>query len=349
MENQFLVGVANVRLYDGNDELILSSQTMLNTSIEVSTGSTEISGGKRNKLLNVYYHSGRLNLTLEDTTFNMEWIRENVGGEAANGLSLATIKTTAVLTSGDNNFPVVTGYKPQAFSASGTPYVYVKDSNSSYVYNATNNTFNVPVGDENIGKIVCLEYYVADGSETYTIPAEIIPNRVRAVLDVDIASNKAGEGVIGQFIINIPVLQLSGAQTISMSSDGYSTTPLSGMALAYTPEGGTDPCANKDVYAYITKKIIGEAWYSDVVALAVLGGNVEMAADSSKTIDVVAITKKGETKPVVWSDLTVECSDENTTLVNGTLTAGASAVDGTVTIAITGTEIETDFTVTITA
>lgn len=356
MENQFIVGVADVRLYDGDDNLIAVSKTMLNTSMEISTGSTEISGGKRNKLLNVYYHSGRLNLTLEDTVFNMEWIKYNVGGELTEAVVPYNIATTSNLVAGANSLP--SGAKnPVAFNGSDVAKIYV--GQNAYDYDANAGTFTVPETDENIGKKVCLEYYVYDASaESYTIPAAIMPQRVRAILSVDIAANRQGEGVIGQFVIEIPVLQLSGAQTINMTSDGYSTTPLSGMALAYTPVANdTDPCQNKDIYAITTKQIYGANWYDNVVGLAVIGGNVSLEQGASENIEIVAITKDGQTKAVVWEGLTITIpSGSGLTLPNtgantGKLSAAvdATAGDYVIAIAITGKpSVTTDFTVTVT-
>ena len=269
MENKFIVGVANVRAYDGNDDLVFSSKTMLNTSMEVSTSSTEISGGKRNKLLNIYYHSGRLNLTLEDTVYNMEWIKQNTGAHDITGAVIPASVAMKNLVVGENILPAgVTAY---AFDGSDNAYVYLTNDNgvtTKFVVNE--GKFTLPQGSEFIGKNVCVEYFTTnEADESISIPAAIIPNRLRLFMDVDLSSNKAGEGVVGSMVIEVPVFQLSGAQTISMASDGYSTMPLSGMALAYTPTGNENPCDVEDEYVRITTHIKGANWYDNVTQIAV--------------------------------------------------------------------------------
>lgn len=356
LENQFVVGVADVRLYDGEDNLILSSKTMLNSSMEISTGSTEISGGKRNKLLNIYYHSGRLNLTLEDTVFNMEWIRDNAGGKEVEGFDAVVpyqISTSSAVIEGLNLLPSG-ALTPQPLNGSDTAYIYINGNKYAYA----NGGFTTEALDENIGKVVCLEYFVHDASAvSYTIPAAIMPKRVRAFLNVDLASNKAGEGVIGQVIIEIPVLQLSGAQTINMTADGYSTTPLSGMALAFTPTvTGTvqNACGVNEVYAIITKQVYGTNWYDDVVGLAVVGGDLAMEQGTSQTIQLVALKSDGTTRSVVYSDLTATVTGEEgatgLSFSNGVVTAAPGATVGNfqIEIKVTGKPaVNTDFTVEV--
>ena len=334
MENQFVVGVADVRLYDDEGILVLSSKTMLNSSMEISTGSTEISGGKRNKLLNVYYHSGRLNLTLEDTVFNLEWLRDNAGGEWCNYAKVLH-QTSFTTKAGENTIP--DDYPtPEALDGNTDVYVYINQNS----YKLTGKKFMMDEDDENTGKNVCLEYYITDDSaESYTIPAAIMPKRLRAILNVDIASNKQGEGVVGQLLIEVPVLQLSGAQTINMTSDGYSSTPLSGMALAYTPSGSKVGCGNKDIYAIVTKQIYDTKWYTDVIALAVMGGETTLDSfkGESKEIELIAIKQNGETRPVVWADIEGEVGAglNGVTVSGNTITATNNATgSGNVTFKI---------------
>ena len=359
LENQFVVGVADVRLYDEKDNLILSSKTMLNSSMEISTGSTEISGGKRNKLLNIYYHTGRLNLTLEDTVFNMEWIRDNAGGEEVEGFDAVIpyqFSTTSVIKEGLNVLPA-NALKPQPLNGSNTAYIYI--NGNKYEYDSLQDGFNVDGSETDlIGKKACLEYFVHKPSaESYTIPAAIMPKRVRAFLSVDLASNRVGEGRIGEVHIEIPVLQLSGAQTINMTADGYSTTPLSGMALAFTPTLTGDPkdaCALDEVYAIITKDVYDTNWYDDVVGLAVVGGDLAIEQGTSETIQLVALKSNGTTRSVVYSDLTATITGEQgatgLSFSNGVVTAAADATVGDFQIEIKITSkpaVNTDFTVEV--
>lgn len=267
--NKFLFSVADVWVLDGNDNIIIKSKTMLNTSMEVSTGSTEISGGKRNKLLNVLYHSGRLNLTLEDNVYNMEWIKQNTGAKDITGALVPTSVSLMRLTQGENT--INTTDDILALDGSDTAYIYlINDNGVTKKFAVVNKKFTLPAGSEFIGKNVCGEYftsYIADKS--IAIPAAIVPNRARLFMKVDIASNKAGEGVIGDMTIEVPSFQFSGAQTINMTADGYSTMNITGMALAYTPTSNANPCDYEDEYVRITTHIKGANWYDDVAQIAV--------------------------------------------------------------------------------
>lgn len=267
--NKFLFSVADVWVLDGNDNIIIKSKTMLNTSMEVSTGSTEISGGKRNKLLNVLYHSGRLNLTLEDNVYNMEWIKQNTGAKDITGALVPTSVSLMRLVQGENT--INTTDDILALDGSDTAYIYLTNDNGvTKKFAVTNKKFTLPAGSEFIGKNVCGEYftsYIADKS--IAIPAAIVPNRARLFMKVDISSNKAGEGVIGDMTIEVPSFQFSGAQTINMTADGYSTMNITGMALAYTPTSNASPCDYEDEYVRITTHIKGANWYDDVAQIAV--------------------------------------------------------------------------------
>ena len=267
--NKFLFSVADVWVLDGNDNIIIKSKTMLNTNMEVSTSSTEISGGKRNKLLNVLYHSGRLNLTLEDNVYNMEWIKQNTGAKDIASAAIPTSVSLMKLKAGEN--VINTTDDILALDGSDTAYIYLTNDNGvTKKFAVTDKKFTLPSNSEFIGKNVCGEYftsYVADKS--ISIPAAIVPNRARLFLKVDIAGNKAGEGVIGDMTIEVPSFQFSGAQTINMTADGYSTMNISGMALAYTPTNNASPCDYEDEYVRITTHIKGVNWYDDVTQIAV--------------------------------------------------------------------------------
>lgn len=176
-------------------------------------------------------------------------------------------------------------------------------------------------------------------------------------MDCDLASNKAGEGVVGSAIFDIPALQLSGAQTINMTSDGYSTTPLSGMALAFDPGiTGTDACSRNDVYAIITTKERDVNWYDDVIALAIEGGDFTMATGGeTKTLNIIAVTPTG-TKPAPANGLTVASATQATATISTdtgavVVTSGVSAEEGAtslLSVSITNKpSIEASCTVTI--
>jgi len=71
--------------YDENDVLLFTAKTLLDSSIEVTLGNTEVRGGRGNQLLYVYYHSNAMNITLNDTQWNLNFLGSTVGQSAVTG------------------------------------------------------------------------------------------------------------------------------------------------------------------------------------------------------------------------------------------------------------------------
>jgi len=63
---------------------------LLDSSIEVTLGSTEVRGGRGNQLLYVYYHSNAMNVTLNDTQWNLQMLGATVGETIATGSDIYT-------------------------------------------------------------------------------------------------------------------------------------------------------------------------------------------------------------------------------------------------------------------
>ena len=76
---KFLTSVADILAYDADDNIIFTSKTLLDSSIEVTLGSTPVRGGRGNQLQYTYYHTGELNLTLTGTQWNLALLGSTVG------------------------------------------------------------------------------------------------------------------------------------------------------------------------------------------------------------------------------------------------------------------------------
>lgn len=265
--NKFLIGVADVRLYADAQctSLIATAKTMTNNTIDVTNTSVDIQGGKGNKLLKRFFTSAMANVTLTDTRFDLSTMAANWGQSIAP--SFTTRKQEAVTLDGRKG--TVTG-TPVGVNG-GLPLVYIEYDGETMATGLplTFNTFTVPsywaIPDH---AKVCVSYFAVNTNAKYiTIPANIMPKTVYAVFEANLASSEAGEGVIGRATIIIPSLQLSGNQSISLTSDGYSTQNLSGTALAYTPTDSQNPCLNEDIYGYIVEEIYDTNWWDETVAL----------------------------------------------------------------------------------
>lgn len=338
---KFLVGVGNVVAMQ-NGQVVATSKTMLNTGFEVSTSNTEIRGGQGNQLLYVYYHTGALNITLEDTQWQLPWLMLNTGAALSVGGNFWEQETIA------GGQASVTPSKTPVAIDGDTAYAFVEYEGAIYACPYAEGVVDVSSVGLQEGDQACMGYFVSDmNGQTITIPANIIPDTVHLFITGKLASDTAGSGLIGDAVIEVPLAQLTGAQSISMTADGYSTTPVSAMALAYAPvDGGCDTNA---YYAKISERVSGANPLDGITALAIAGGDFSLANGSSVTLQVYAV-KNGRSFLADNSQLTFTSSTGSVATVGqhtGVVTAAAST--GTTVIKVVYGSIEASATVTATS
>ena len=338
---KFLVGVGNVVAMQ-NGQVVATSKTMLNTGFEVSTSNTEIRGGQGNQLLYVYYHTGALNITLEDTQWQLPWLMLNTGAALSVGGNFWEQETIA------GGQASVTPSKTPVAIDGDTAYAFVEYEGAIYACPYAEGVVDVSSVGLQEGDQACMGYFVSDmNGQTITIPANIIPDTVHLFITGKLASDTAGSGLIGDAVIEVPLAQLTGAQSISMTADGYSTTPVSAMARAYAPvDGGCDTNA---YYAKISERVSGANPLDGITALAIAGGDFSLANGSSATLQVYAV-KNGRSFLADNSQLTFTSSTGSVATVGqhtGVVTAAAST--GTTVIKVVYGSIEASATVTATS
>lgn len=326
MRKRFLVSVGDVVAMQGNN-IVFTSKTMADTGFSVETSNTEIRGGVSNPLQAVYYHSGALNITLTETQFSLPYIALNSGGAITNGGDIWTNEEVTLV--GENG--TITG---SAVAIDGeVPAVWVESNGVNYTLLLTGNQFSVSGTGIAQNSTICVSYLVnQNAAQTVTIPANIIPDRVRLYIIANLYGDVSGAGFIGKVQIEIPVAQLSGAQEITMTADGYSNTPLTAMALAYTDSNAIG-CSQGQYYAKITEYLSDANWYDGVTALAIQGGDFTLnGAGSSATLRVYAV--RGNNSFL--------CDNNNLTFTSGTQgTATVGQNTGTVQAVANGTSLIT--------
>lgn len=281
---KFLTSVADAYFYDNNDVLLFAAKTLLNSDLEVVLGSSEVRGGRGNQLLYTYFHTGGLNITLNDTQFNLAMLGTTVGAEIVTGNDIYVEETITLGASGGGT---VTG-TPLAIQGT-TLYGWVTQLDGTIErVTFTVSTFASSAGTS--GDVVCVRYYAADAaSRSITIPANAIPKVGRLVLEAQLNSSDVTANKIGTVQIIVPKFSLSGAFTLTMASDGVSQTPLTGMAFAFV-DTETAACTSEPVYAKVIQVIDNANWYDGVTALAIEGGNFGITtATSPKTLVVFAV------------------------------------------------------------
>lgn len=348
-DKTFLVGVCDVIALDDNGTMVYNGKTELNTGIELSTGNSEIRAGKGNNLQYVYYHTGAFSATLEDAQFNLGLLYLNAGGAIAGTANLFTEETATIT----GNTITITG---TAVAQPGAPkaYAYVRYKGVDFTLPVTGQTVDASqLVEAGATGTVCVAYlHEYTTSDSFTIPSHIVPKIAHIYMNGDLASNETGDGIIGRAHVEIPRGQFAGAQSLSMTSDGYSTTPVTINALEYSDT--TAGCGRNKYYAKITQEIFDANWFDNVIGLAIADGDFTLAKGTSKTLQVYAVTRLGsflcDNKKLTFVSGTTDNATvgANTGVVTATQQAGTSLITAKIT-AVGGNDpkIEASCTVTI--
>lgn len=211
---KFLTSVGDAYFYDTNDVLLFSSKTLLNSDMEVTLASSEVRGGRGNQLLYRYFHTGALNITLNDTQFNLNMLGSTVGSDVATGNNVFTEET---ITLGAAGTGTVLG-TPLAIQGTAL-YGWVTQIDQTIErVTFSGSTFATSSGSS--GDVVCVRYYAADAaSRSITIPANVIPKIGKLIIEAQLNSSDETTNKIGVVQIDIPKFSLSGSFTLTMASD----------------------------------------------------------------------------------------------------------------------------------
>jgi hypothetical protein len=296
---KFLTSVADVYAYDQDENLLFVAKTLLDSSIEVSLGSAPVRGGRGNQLQYTYYHTAEMSFNLTETQWNLEMLGTTSGADFELG-NYYIEETVQVATSSGS-----VAETPVAFEGSTIYGWATSPLGVTQRVTFTGNNFTV-IGDETDGAF-CVRYYTANVTDgrSIEIKADIVPQVVRLVMETQLNSADVTTNKIGMVQIIIPNAQLSGAFTISMTADGFANTPLTGMALAYTPAASsTEACTVDAYYAKIVEIIDNTNWYDSIYALSVSGGDQEILEGISRTLVMFGVPYTGTSFKVPNSYLT---------------------------------------------
>lgn len=332
----FIGGVGNVFLFSGS-QLVARANTLIDSTIEISTDAVEARGGDGNKLLGRLFHSSTFKMTLTDQVFNLDYVALNLGSSKVIGGT--TFKSEQVKL-GASGVGSVVG---TPVAAIGTTIVgwanLLTTPDTIQTVEFTGQSFTFAEGVS--GQVVCITYPVtSSGAEVLEIPSAVIPSTCHArmiaklyradgaSLDVETST------LVGTVEFDVPRLQFSGAQTISMTSTGVSNTPLEATALAV--DSGT--CDGAGSYGSVIINIDGANWYDKVIALAFSDADVTLNSTSpGNTHQIVSYGIAPNTVPyLVTSGLTYVSSDTDVASVSSTgLITSVGVGTANITVSIT--------------
>ena len=240
MAQEFILTVADVEIYNSSDDLVITSETMIDNALVQSVNSQEIRGGEFSQLLLDYSFEKNLESTLNDAQFQSQFLAFNNGTNFANA-SYNAYEREIVTLSSDNG------------TLSNTPVgsIYVKrESGAIQTIVPSGSNFTVTgAGNESVD----VRYRTARTIDRLQVGADEFPATFRLVMRSKIFTAEAGQGSpIGYFIIEIPQWKVMGSHEINFATGSPVTSALTGKALAYT-----DTTNGNRIYAnyYIDKTI----------------------------------------------------------------------------------------------
>lgn len=343
----FLTSVADVMAYDENDVLLFTAKTLLDSSIDVKLASTDVRGGFGNGLLFRYFHSNEMAITLTDAQWNLGLLSNTVGSGITTGNDVYVSET---ITLGASGAGTVVG-TPLAIQGA-TIYGFINHVDGTYQrITFTGSSFASSTGTS--GDVVCVTYLGADAaSRSLTINANVIPKIVRLVMTASLNSSDESTNKIGHVEFLVYRCLLSGSFTISMKSDGVSSTPLTASALAYR-DVESAACTNGDVYCRITEVLDNANWYDNVSALAIDGGDFSLATTTATKQMVVWAIRSGDLPflaPVADLDFASSVTADATVGLHTGLVQGVSSGATVISVNITAVPtVEASATCTVPA
>jgi hypothetical protein len=327
----FLVGVANADFYNNNDDLMFTSRAATDTTLDVKIANSKITGGWKNKLQYVYFHTPEMDLNLTDSQLNLGAIASTLGSSINIG---DQIYKEEIITLGVGGAGVVSE-TPLSASGGVTIYGWVTDDNDvSTKVTFTGSDFTLAGGTS--GQVVTVRYYVQNDSvESIDIPSDFTPKIGKLVLTAQLGASSNDDGsdssIIGEVQVTVYKCILDGSLNLSLKSNGVSNTPIKALALTSKQKG-------KELYA--TMKVIKDNgnWYDNVTKLALGDSEIDLSTGTpSQQLDVYAIPNMGDAFLVPdYSNLTFTSSDVTKATVNasGNVTKIATG-SCTITISIT--------------
>lgn len=336
-----LAGVGKVMLFDSDNNMTVHSDTLQETTEKITVSEEELRGGLGDVLLAKYFHGSKMDFTITDAVFNLNYMALHVGQNITVGGD--SIVDETVTTTVDNTITVV-----------GTPVTFGSAIVGWYTVQGADNwqpiTFSgksATVSNLASGTTVCVKYNAYnDALSQFNIPASIMPSIQRLVLEMPIFSADASTFTsnyrVGTLTVEVPRYQLNGEYELNMTSSGTAKNDLSGSALKYT-DGNT--CDNAGNYAIVKQEINGVTWTTGLKSMAVnSGADIHLGSvGSTETLSVVGFYEDGKHTTALNSNLTFTSGTTATATVNsaGVITAVAAGTS-LIKVVATGTSTWAD-------
>lgn len=342
-QSYVLASVGNIELIDkSNGEIVATSKTLTESGIQFSVTAEDIRGGMANKLLAQYFHDSNMTLKLTDALFNLNYLALNVGGSISVGGDVMTVEQ--VVTTTPNEIEITN--EPRPFLNLGEIGWYSiagKDEWTKISFNKS--TKKASVAELPVGTTVCVKYIKRDETiEEFTVSSSFVPSQCYALLTLPLFKSGtdtkqfSNSSRAGEVQVEIPTFLLAGAQELSLTASGASTTSLSGSALATF--NGSQSCDSEDGYYAKLKQItFNKNEFDDMRSIVIADSDVTLANDETQQLQVYGIYG-GNVLPKLIdnSKLTFVADGASATVSTSGLVTADTSSKGKTTIEVTVTD-----------
>ena len=300
------------------NDIIATSNSLTTAGLDLAVTMDEIRGGISNPIQGYLPHSSSFGVNAEDCLFDMNYVALNCGGDIT---STADVMTTETITTSTANKITVTN-TPVAMAGNTAVVGWYKlassteDAWTTITFVGKDATVSLPSGSE-----VCVKYFYSNASaRKFTVSSAFIPKVIRAVITYTLyATSQSGTGTsnakIGELIVEIPNFQFNGTQSLSISSSGATTSPISGNALVTY----TGSCNGTGYYALIKEVITNKDTFANVTMIGVADGSIDLSASyATETIKVYGFYNDGTAPSLLDNSLLTFTSG-----TTGTATVGS--------------------------
>jgi hypothetical protein len=268
------------------------SNKVQTNSLTTSTNMGEINGSLRNPVLLNLPDSAKLELEITAATSTLESRALSVGGELTYNGIIPVLET--VTASGAD---LAVSQTPAAPYGTDTVYGFVDKSGIAYEIDA--DTRKVKNFTATAGETYCVRYFVkAASAHQLRIDSVFEPNIDICMIRMPLYTTQ-GQGNTqgtkwGDRYIWIPRMQFKGEAPVKGDQTDADVDTLSGSALPYEEAAAEGVCVDEASFAlaYMVD-MPASGVFTDVVGIAIVGGDISMRVGETKTIPLKYVMRDG--------------------------------------------------------
>lgn len=344
--NLFLKGIAELMFYDPSTGNIVGYDNVgSDSAVTSSVNLQEVAGGLGNALVGVFPDTVRLSGTYTSQAFSLETRRLITGGTLAYNAVAPVCETIAAAGTSLVVSKVPAKHYGQS-AADVNAWCYIKEQGAA-TYPGTNyeidpSTKTVVNFAATSGKTYEVYYFAQNASaQSLAIPDNYNPTNVTVSIKYGVYAKQnnavTGGTLQGWLYVIVPRAILNGDAGVSANQTANATTDNSWMALSPDSNGlSCNDCAmSGNPLAYYVYVPCGDA-AAEVVALAIPGGGVTVAVNSTVQIPVKYVMPDDTLAQPTYTDLTYSSAATGTATVSSAgVVTGVAAGSTTVTVTLT--------------